>query len=235
MQTQTNQTAAELDLKDLTKQIERYLRPVFRYVKDTPDDAFASRFKVEFGSGGSKTYFYQLCRQVKEVHGTFDPPGLSDHVAEVSADVAAEAEQRWRWISETVHDHVISVLEENYGDNFFQAAIGNKEIKKKALEKMMDDPADQQKPPEVYLDFIQLKMIVEQKTNWSLFAETLSIQMPDENKGRAKYLDWFDRVNKIRRIFAHTYGRKLEEVDVDTLAYIEGQLRERLPDYVTSA
>ena len=150
----------------------------------------------------------------------------------MSAEIVAEAEQRWKWINETVHDHVVSLLEENYGDNFFQAAIANREIKKKALEKMMDDPADQQKPPEVYLDFIQLKTIIEQKENWPLFASTLSIQMPDENKGRAKYLDWFDRINKIRRIFAHSYGRKLEESDVETLAVVEGRLRERSPDSI---
>jgi hypothetical protein len=202
-------------------------------VKETPDDAFSSRFKVAFGSGGSRRYFYELCRLVNEVHSAFDPPGLSDHVAEMSADVVADAERRWKWINDTVHDHVISVLEENYGDNFFQAGIANKEIKKKALEKMMDDPADQQKSPEVYLDFIQLKAIVEQKENWPLFASTLSIQMPDENKGRAKYLEWFDRINKIRRIFAHSYGRNLEEADVEALAFVEEQLRERLPDYVT--
>ena len=159
-------------------------------------------------------------------------PDSRTHVAEMSAEIVAEAEQRWKWINETVHDHVVSLLEENYGDNFFQAAIANREIKKKALEKMMDDPADQQKPPEVYLDFIQLKTIIEQKENWPLFASTLSIQMPDENKGRAKYLDWFDRINKIRRIFAHSYGHKLEESDVETLAVVEGRLRERLPDSI---
>jgi DGQHR domain-containing protein len=233
MQTQTNQIAAELDLNDLAKQITAYLRPVLIYVRDTPDEAFASRFKVEFGSGGSKNYFYELCRMVNAVFPAFAPHGLSEHVAEVSADVVAEAEQRWRWINETVHDHVISILEENYGDNFFQAAIANKEIKKKALEKMTDDPPDQQKAPEVYLDFIHLKAIVEQKENWPLFAPTLNIQMPDEKKGRAKYLDWFDRVNRIRRVFAHSYGRKLEESDIETLAFIEEQLRERLPDYVS--
>ncbi len=233
MQSETKQIAAELELKDLIKQIEPYLGPVFKYVKDTSDDAFAARFKVEFGSGGTKTYFYELCRMVKQECCTFDPPGLSRHVAEMSAEIIAEAEQRWKWINETVHDHVVSVLEENYGDNFFQAGIANKEIKKKALEKMMDDPADQQKSPEVYLDFIQLKTIVEQKENWPLFQSTLNIQMPDESKGRAKYLDWFDRVNNIRRIFAHSYGRNLEEADVETLAVVEGKLRERLPDYVT--
>jgi hypothetical protein len=34
--------------------------------------------------------------------------------------------------------------------------------------------------------------------------------MLDEPKGRAKYLDWFDRVNKIRRVFAHSYGGSLK-------------------------
>jgi hypothetical protein len=192
-------------------------------------DRHAAADGDDVGQGG---LLPALSRQVKEEFAAFNPSGLSDHVAEMSAEIVAEAEQRWKWINETVHDHVVSLLEENYGDNFFQAAIANREIKKKALEKMMDDPADQQKPPEVYLDFIQLKTIIEQKENWPLFASTLSIQMPDENKGRAKYLDWFDRINKIRRIFAHSYGRKLEESDVETLAVVEGRLRERLPDSI---
>jgi DNA sulfur modification protein DndB len=119
------------------------------------------------------------------------------------------------------------------GDEFFQEAIANKEIKKAAFEKMMDYPADEQKPLHVYLDFIHLKTIVEQKENWPLFVPTLNIPMLDESKGRAKYLAWFDRVNKIRRVFAHSYGRKLEEEDVQTLAYVEQQLLQRLPDYAT--
>ena len=235
MQQQTGQTAAELKLPDLNRQIEPHLKPVLDFVKSADDAAFAAKFKVKFGSGGPKTYFYELCRIVQGAQQKFNPPGLSDHLAEMSADVIQESERRWKWINETVHDHVISVLEENYGDDFFQEAIANKEIKKKAFEKMMDYPVEDQKPLHVYLDFIQLKVIAEQKENWPLFSGTLSIQMPDEPKGRAKYLDWFDRVNKIRRVFAHSYGRKLEEDDAETLAYVEEQLLQRLPDYASNS
>jgi hypothetical protein len=100
---------------------------------------------------------------------------------------------------------------------------------------MNDDPPDQQKDPEVYLDFIELKKIVEQKDNWPLFGGIVNIQLPDEKKGKAKYLDWFDRINQIRRIFAHNYGRKLNEEDAETLAFVEETLRERLPDYVATS
>jgi len=98
----------------------------------------------------------------------------------------------------------------------------------------MYNPPGQTKPPEIYLDFINLKTIVEQKENWPLFAPTLSIPMPDESKGRVKYVSWFDRVNRIRRVFAHSFGRKLEGQDIETLAYVEEKLSEKLPDYVTS-
>jgi hypothetical protein len=39
MQAKTNQIAAELELKDLCKQIEPYVHPILRYVKETPDEA----------------------------------------------------------------------------------------------------------------------------------------------------------------------------------------------------
>jgi hypothetical protein len=234
MQSSTNQTASELRFKDLTEQVEPFLKPVFDYVKDAQREDFISRFKVEFGSGGAKSYFYQLCSLVKAEFESFDPPGYADHVAEVSADVAAESEERWKWINECVHDHVVNVLEENYGDNFFQLGITSKDIKASCFQKMLDDPPEKQKSPEVYLDFIQLKTIVEQKDNWPLFSPTLSIPMPNEKKGKAKYVSWFDSINRIRRIFAHSYGRKLEEQDIEILAYVEEMLREKLPDYVTS-
>ena len=40
MQTETKQTAAELRFKELTKQIEPYLEPVFKYVAEASDGAF---------------------------------------------------------------------------------------------------------------------------------------------------------------------------------------------------
>ena len=129
MQTETKQTAAELRFKELTKQIEPYLEPVFKYVAEASDGAFNGRFKVMFGSGGPKVYFFELCRIVRDSFGGFNPSGFEDHIAEVSAEVSAEAEKRWKWINDTVHDHVVSVLEENWGDDFFQAAISNKNIK----------------------------------------------------------------------------------------------------------
>jgi len=234
MQTETKQTAAELRFKELTKQIEPYLEPVFKYVAEASDGAFNGRFKVMFGSGGPKVYFFELCRIVRDSFGGFNPSGFEDHIAEVSAEVSAEAEQRWKWINDTVHDHVVSVLEENWGDDFFQAAISNKNIKADCYTKMKDDPPGQQKSLEVYLDFIDLKSIIEQKDNWPLFEKTLNIQLPEEKKGRAKYLEWFDKLNRIRRVFAHSYGRKLEESDMETLAFVEEKLREKLPDYVSA-
>ena len=39
MQAKTNQIAAELELKNLCKQIEPYVHPILRYVKETPDEA----------------------------------------------------------------------------------------------------------------------------------------------------------------------------------------------------
>ncbi len=231
----TRQTLAELSMRQLQEQLDYVVAPVVDYISRTPDATFGSRFKVEFGSGGARTYFFELCRIVKQSVTDFEPEGLKEHVRETSAEVIAESERRWRWINETVHDHVVTVLEENYGDNFFQAGILNKDIKNSCYQKMNDDPPGQQKSPEVYLDFIHLKKVVEQKENWKLFSSTLNIQLPEEKRGKAKYLYWFDRINEIRKIFAHSYGRKLDEEDAETLAFVEESLRERLPDYVSQS
>jgi hypothetical protein len=50
---------------------------------------------------------------------------------------------------------------------------------------------------------------------------------------RAAMSKWVQQRSKLPH-FAHSYGRKLEETDIETLAVVEGKLRERLPDYVTT-
>jgi hypothetical protein len=160
----------------------------------------------------------------------FNPTGLTDHIKEVSTEMFEISQRRWNWINDTVHGHVVTTLEEERGDDWFNKSISNKEIKKKCYEKMIDD--QDPKPIHVYLDFIQLKVIVEQKENFPLFQDTLSFAMPNERSGKAKYLEWFDAINLVRRNFAHNYGRTLSDADIETLAFVESQLRKRIPDAV---
>ena len=74
----------------------------------------------------------------------------------------------------------------------------------------MYDERDEPMSIETYLDFIELKKIIEHPQNWSLFSGALNIRLPGEKGGQAKYLRWMDFIIDIRRVPAHPYGRKIQ-------------------------
>jgi DNA sulfur modification protein DndB len=90
-------------------------------------------------------------------------------------------------------------------------AIDNKEILKKAFEKQLDSDDDKQKDLGTFLDFIDLRKIVETPKNWPTFKSKLDIQFPSEPNGRVKYVRWFDEINKLRRVSAHPYNRGYDD------------------------
>ena len=81
---------------------------------------------------------------------------------------------------------------------------------------------DKDLPIETYLDVIDLKKIVEVPTNWDLFKDSMSVQLPNEKKGQQKYLKWIERLNEVRRIAAHPMNRTYKDEDIEFLDFIKG-------------
>jgi DNA sulfur modification protein DndB len=131
-------------------------------------------------------------------------------------------------IQKVVPEFVVAELRKKFGSKFFEQAVP-KLIQKDCHNKRIDDDVEPQLPVETYLDWLQIRKIVEQKTVRDIFASTLSIQLEDENKGRHFYAAWFDQINEIRRISAHPAGRQYKEEDLEFLDLIYSQLTEKLP------
>jgi DNA sulfur modification protein DndB len=222
----TGQESHSLDAEELIEQLEPYLKPVLDFVETADDADFTKRFKQPFGSGGPPRYFFQLVALVRAKYPDFKPAGYDDFITEQTAEVTQEADARNKSIVDRVHKHVVSVLRANWGGEFFDRGIPQKDIKLAAMNKMYDDK-EKQMPPETYLDVIELKKVVEHQQNWEMFKETLSIQLPDERKGQAKYLKWMERLNEVRRIAAHPFGRTYKADDLDFLEFIDEQLQAR--------
>ena len=53
------------------------------------------------------------------------------------------------------------------------------------------------------------------------------LQLPGEQNGRAKYLSWFDDINRLRRVSAHPYNRGYDDLQVERLNMIHAKLKER--------
>jgi DGQHR domain-containing protein len=216
--------ARQMTLEELGTHIGPFLAPVINFMKSASDEVFEKTFNVTLGSGGIRQYQFRLYLLIHEKDPNFKPHGLEDYIAEISQEQQEASDRDVRWIQERVHEQVVSVLREHYGANFFDLGIKNKAIQKKALEKRVDDEGEKQSP-EVYLDFMDLKSIVEQSDNWPLFQKTMNIPLEGSNKGIAKHIKWFDEVNRIRRIPAHPFGRRYSANDVSIIRNVVENLR----------
>jgi DNA sulfur modification protein DndB len=129
---------------------------------------------------------------------------------------------------EAVHRSVIKRLREVYGykENYLSLAVENKTILTKAFEKQVEADPDKQKDLATYLDFIDLRKIVETPKNWVHFKDDLDIQLPDEQANR-KHTRWFDDINKLRRVSAHPYNRGYDDAEVEEIQLIYQTLIKR--------
>jgi hypothetical protein len=189
---------------ELVDAVRGDMEPLLSFVAHASAEEFKARFSVPFGGGGAPQYFYRAVDLIHEKNAGFSPRGFDDYRKSTSEDRAENADRQVKWIVSTVHDLVIQTLKKVYGDEFFDAGIKNKEIRLSAHKKRTDD--DDAKPVETYLDFIELKRIVETSENWPHFKDTLNIPIDGQQKGLAKYVAWFEEINKIRRVPAHPFG-----------------------------
>ena len=226
MRDKTRQDPSNLDAKELIRQIQPFLQPVLDFVEVTEDLDFSRRFKQPFGSGGPPRYFHQLCLLVRARHPDFKPAGFDEFATEQASEITDSADALIKALVDRVHRHVITVLKTAYVGDYFDKGIPQKDIKLSAMNKRYED-GDNPMPPENYLDVIELKKIIEHQKNWELFKDSMNIQLSDEKKGQAKYVRWLDRLNTVRRIPAHPFGRSYKQEDLDFLDDLDEQLSAR--------
>ena len=226
MSSKTGQDPANLEADELIGQITPYLQPVLDFVAVTDDADFAKRFKQPFGSGGPPRYFHQLCLIVRSKFPDFVPAGFEEFAVEQASETTERADAMTKELVDRVHRHVVTVLKTSYPGEHFDKGVPQKDIKLSAMNKKYED-GEQQMPPENYLELIDLKKIVEHQNNWELFKDTMNVQLLNDRKGQQKYLKWLERLNEVRRIPAHPYGRSYKETDLDFLEFLDEQLSAR--------
>lgn len=219
---------SQLELNQLEDAILPLIQPVLKFIRTTPESEFRRVFTVPFGNSGPREYYFRLVNQVREEFPDWIPTGYEDYVQKVSQDAVRIADDRVKWIQSSVQGFVIETLHRQLGEQFFELVVP-KSIQMKAHDKRLDDPAENRMPIESYLDFLDLRKIVENRQVWPLFEVFLSISLPGE-KGKAKYLSWMERINEIRRIPAHPHGRSYQPEDIEILEHIGGELESRLPE-----
>jgi len=219
----------ESELTEIEDALEAYLKPIIEFIGSASKEEFENRFKVPFGSGGLPRYFFKLVELVRSKYPEWEPEGYEEYIQTITDEEAKQADEDVKWIQTVVPQYVIAELKKMYGNKFFEKGVP-KATQKACQSKRIEDDPDKQYPVETYLDWIQIKGIVEQKSLKSHFAPALSIRLPEEGRQKAIHLMWFDVFNEIRRIPAHPMGRFYKEDDLEFLKTIKGFLTETLSE-----
>ena len=216
---------------EIVLEIEEYLDPIMNFMQGANAHAMEQEFKVQFGSGGPREYYFRLCRIVKKRFSDFEPEGMEEWQEEQSTERIHAADHKLRELNIDIQKYLFDKFKEEYGtekDAYWHKGVMDNKIKLRAYEKMLLDENEEQLPLENYLDFIEYKKIVENKTHWPLFKLVFDIPEPGE-KGYSKNVRWMERVNALRRIPAHpTESRHYKVEDFDYIDYIYGEFTKRL-------
>lgn len=221
----TGNDARDLSETELIGEIQKYIHPLLEFVKNADDAHFSERFKVPFGSGGPARYFFRLCEFVRSISANFCPSGLDDFLRETAEATTKRADAQIRSIQEQVPAFIVQKLKQLHSndDNFLAKSVKNQEILVSAFKKRAEIAADEQGPLETYVDFIDFRKIIETKENWASFSDVFSIRLPNEAHA-ARYLKWFDELNRLRRISAHPYGKRYKDSDIAILECVYDNL-----------
>ena len=154
---------------------------------------------------------------------------LIEWAEEQSEERIADADKKLKDLNIQVQKTIFDIFKQQYGagdDSYWNKGVLDKKIKTHAYEKSLDDDDEDRLSLENYLDFIEYKKIVENKTHWPLFKSIFDIPDPGE-RGYTKNIRWMERINELRRIPAHpTEKRRYKASDFDYIDYIHERVRE---------
>lgn len=207
----TTKSLRSLTEQLVLEQLSEHITPILDLLK-SGDSEIDPLLSVQFGSGGPKELLLRLARVMRRAYPDFEPDGYDNWVESQAEESRRTADEQVQKINMIVQKHIFSVFRSKYGttkDAYWDKGVLSKEIKSKAYSKSLDVDADARLPLETYLDFIEMKSIVEHKEHWPIFKDVFDMPIAGE-KGNSKNLRWMDRFNELRRIPAHpAEGRKI--------------------------
>ena len=205
-----------LEVEDLMFEVAEYLIPITNWLEKASINRMESNFKVQFGSGGPKEYYYRLCNLVHQGIDEFWPVGMDDWQKERSTERTQKTNELLESLNIIIQKYIFDAFKKIYGiekDAYFEQGVpqGSK-IHSKAYDKSQQTPLEERLSLDHYLDFIDYKKIVENKQNWDQFKSVFNIPKKGV-KGLAKNLTWMDDINEIRRVPAHATEKRRYKID----------------------
>ncbi len=223
--------AREMAVEDIMIEIEEYMGPVIEFLESNNASQIKAAFQVKFGSGGPPEYYYRLCGMIKAKYSDFEPEGMENWEQEQSEERIQEADAKLKDIVSEMRGYIFAVFRTKYGDDkdaYWYRGVTDKALKAEAYKRSLDYEVDERLPLETYLEVVEMKRIVENRQNWSLFKSVFNIPESGQ-KGLAKNLKWMDQINELRRIPAHpAKERRYRVEDFEYIDFIHEELLKRI-------
>jgi DNA sulfur modification protein DndB len=219
--------------------INKLSLPVVEYFRSASDIDINEKFSRRFGEGGVIEYFDYLCEIIQEKIPDFGASDFHERQAKRKDERVTQTHQDVIKLNQDIADYIIRTLKEHYGTDddesgekvWWEQGIESQKAKENAYKRYLEglkENKDKKLPKEAYLDVLDYRDIVRQKNNWPLFEKVFNIPLPGE-KGKTYYLDWMEKLNKIRRVPAHPSGtRGYDEDDYAFMKYIKQEFYSRL-------
>ena len=220
----------------LLKSVGKIIQPLIDYLSVADDAGIYEKFSRRFGEGGVVEYFDHLCTVIHAKQADFGSEDFRARLAKRKDERVTQTHQDIIKLNQDLSDYITSTLKNVYGSGeeesgekaWWEQGIESQKAKKNAYDRYLEARDGKKLPKEAYLDLLDYKDIVKQKNNWSHFESVFNIPMPGE-KGKTYYLDWLERLNKLRRIAAHPSGvRGYDENDYEFIKLIKSEFYKRL-------
>lgn len=225
--------ARELDDGELFLSLQPYIDPITEVISKADKSEMAERFKVQYGSGGPRQYYFRLCRILKETIESFQPEGYLDWLNTQNQEKKDAADKKVQEMNSKVISAIGMIFKGKFGHNgYMEKAIGKKhnEIFTGAIGRRAKD-GNIEVPVEEYLFFIECKKIVEDREYWPLFRNIFNIPEMGE-KGLAKNLKWMDKFNDLRKLPSHSSeNREYNPGDFEYIDYVYDAFNSNLENF----
>ena len=226
-----------LDEDTLLKHVGKIIDPLIVYFKTAEDADIYEKFSRKFGEGGVIEYFDHLCSIIHAANPGFGSEEFLARLSKRNDQRVTQTHQDIIQLTQDVSDYVVQKLKDVYGTDeeesgekaWWEQGIDSQKAKQTAYTRFQEGRKDNKKlPKEAYLDLLDYRDIVRQKNNWPHFGSVFNIPLPDE-KGKTYYLDWMERLNKLRRVPAHPSGsRGYDESDYEFMKFIKYHFYKKL-------
>jgi DGQHR domain-containing protein len=220
----------------LLKSVGKVIQPLVDYLLVAEDADIYEKFSRRFGEGGVVEYFDHLCAIIHAKLADFGSDEFRTRLAKRKDERITQTHQDIIKLNQDLADYITTVLKQAYGSGeeesgekaWWEQGIESQKAKENAYKRYLEVKDGKKLPKEAYLDLLDYKDIVRQKSNWSHFEPVFNIPLPGE-KGKTYYIDWLERLNKLRRIAAHPSGvRGYDESDYDFIKFIKYEFYKRL-------